>query len=138
MNTNIRWQQRLANFSKALMQLEKAVILSKERPLSDLEEQGLIQSFEFTLELAWNVLKDYFAYQGNPDINGSRDASREAFRRGLIQDGEGWMEMIKSRNQSSHTYNEEIAEGIAEKISSTYYLLFKDLEEKMNQLKDES
>jgi nucleotidyltransferase substrate binding protein (TIGR01987 family) len=117
--------------------LELAVELSKERPLSNLEEQGLIQTFEFTHELAWNVLKDYFAFQGNPDITGSRDASREAFRRGLIEDGEGWMEMIKSRNQSSHTYNQEIAEGIAEKIANSYISLFLDLEVKMNQLKNE-
>lgn len=137
MNTKIRWQQRFTNFSKALRQLELAVELSKERPLSNLEEQGLIQAFEFTHELAWNVLKDYFAFQGNPDITGSRDASREAFRRGLIEDGEGWMEMIKSRNQSSHTYNQEIAEGIAEQIANSYISLFLDLEVKMNQLKDE-
>jgi nucleotidyltransferase substrate binding protein (TIGR01987 family) len=132
MNTKIRWKQRLTNFSKALRQLENAVNLSKERQLSDLEEQGLIQAFEFTHELAWNVLKDFFAYQGNPDITGSRDASREAFRKGLIKDGEGWMEMIKSRNQSSHTYNQEIAEGIAEKITNTYFGLFLELEKKMN------
>lgn len=137
MNTQIRWQQRLANFSKALRQLENAANLSKERPLSDLEEQGLIHAFEFTHELAWNVLKDYFAFQGNPDITGSRDASREAFRKGLIRDGDGWMEMIKSRNQSSHTYNQEIAEGIADKIVNSYFSLFLDLENKMNQLKDE-
>ncbi|SEF46462.1 Nucleotidyltransferase substrate binding protein like [Algoriphagus boritolerans DSM 17298 = JCM 18970] len=79
MNTKIRWQQRLTNYSKALRQLERAVALSRERELSDLEEQGLIQAFEFTHELAWNVLKDFFAFQGNPDITGSRDASREAF-----------------------------------------------------------
>ncbi len=137
MNTKIRRQQRFTNFSKAIRQLELAVELFKERPLSNLEEQGLIQAFEFTHELAWNVLKDYFAFQGNPDITGSRDASREAFRRGLIEDGEGWMEMIKSRNQSSHTYNQEIAEEIAEKIASSYISLFLDLEVKMNQLKDE-
>lgn len=138
MNTKIRWQQRLTNFSKALRQLELAVELSKERPLSNLEEQGLIQSFEFTHELAWNVLMDYFAFQGNPNITGSRDASREAFRKGLIKDGDGWMEMIKSRNQSSHTYNEEIADGIASKISTLYFELFKELEEKMTQLIDEN
>jgi hypothetical protein len=81
-NTKIRWKQRLTNYSKALRQLARAVMLSKERELSELEEQGLIQAFEFTHELAWNVLKDYFAFQGNPEISGSRDASREVFRRG--------------------------------------------------------
>lgn len=130
----IRWYQRLKNFCKPLSQLESAVMLSKQRKLSALEEQGLIQAFEFTHELTWNVLKDYFAFQGNPDITGSRDASRKAFRRGLIQEGDGWMEMIKSRNQSSHTYNQEVADDISEKIINSYFGLFKDFERKMNSL----
>lgn len=134
---DIRWHQRLSNYSKALKQLKKAVLLSKERALSDLEEQGLIQAFEFTHELAWNVLKDYFADQGNPNITGSRDASREAFRQGIIYNGDGWMEMIKSRNQSSHTYNQDIAEDIAGKIVDTYCDLFGELEAKLNELKSQ-
>ena len=85
-------------------QLGNAVAASRQRPLFELEKQGLIQTFEFTHELAWNVMKDYFAWQGNPAITGSRDTAREAFQKGLIEDGEGWMEMIKSRNQTSHTY----------------------------------
>lgn len=100
-----RWEQRLENFSKALKQLENAVLLAEERELSDLEKQGLIQAFEFTHELAWNVMKDYFFFQDNISIIGSRDATREAFSIKLIQDGEGWLEMIKSRNKTSHTYN---------------------------------
>ena len=121
---DIRWEQRLRNYSTALAQLTKAVELAGQRPLTDLEKQGLIQAFEFTHELAWNVMKDYFAYQGNPAITGSRDAIRESFNKGLVTDGEGWMEMIKSRNQSSHTYNQKVAEEIADKIVSCYYSLF--------------
>jgi len=135
---DIRWQQRLSNFSKALAQLESAVNLSSQRPLSQLEKQGLIQAFEFTHELAWNLLKDYFTYQGTSNITGSRDASREAFNKQLINDGEGWMEMIKSRNQSSHTYNQATADEIAQKIIERYYPLFRQLEEKMEQLKSTS
>lgn len=135
MEQDMRWHQRLENYSKALRQLEKAVILSKGRELSDLEEQGLIQAFEFTHELSWNLLKDYLIFQGNSSITGSRDATREAFRLGLISDGENWMEMIKSRNQSSHTYNESIAEEISTKITEHYYQLFKELEEKMYEFK---
>lgn len=135
MEQDMRWHQRLENYSKALGQLKKAVALSKERELSDLEEQGLIQAFEFTHELSWNLLKDYLVFQGNSSITGSRDATREAFRLGLISDGENWMEMIKSRNQSSHTYNEGIAEEISTKITANYYPLFKELEEKMYEFK---
>jgi len=121
---DIRWQQRLANYSKALEQLGNAIATSQQRPLSELEKQGLIQAFEFTHELAWNVMKDYFAWQGNPAITGSRDAAREAFQKGLVGDGEGWMEMIKSRNQTSHTYQQKIADEIAGKIIEQYFPLF--------------
>lgn len=134
MNLDIRWHQRLENFSKALLQLESAVMLSKQRKLSALEEQGLIQAFEFTHELAWNLMRDYFYYQGNNEITGSRDATREAFKMGLVQNGEAWMEMIKSRNQSSHTYNQEVADEISEKIIASYFELFTDFERKMNSL----
>lgn len=127
---DIRWQHRFKNFGKAIALLQEAVNLTKERSLTELEEQGLIQRFEFTHELAWNVLKDYFEDQGNTLITGSRDA----FNKSLIEDGEGWMEMIKSRNQSSHTYNEEVAEEIIDKIIHQYNDLFSDLYIKMKPL----
>ena len=132
---DIRWQQRLANYTKALEQLGNAVATRQQRPLSELEKQGLIQAFEFTHELAWNVMKDYFAYQGNPAITGSRDAAREAFQKGLIEDGEGWMEMIKSRNQTSHTYQQKIADEIAGLIVERYFPLFQGFLRKMDSLK---
>lgn len=122
--TDIRWEQRLANFTRALASLSAGVELARVRQLSDLEKQGLIQAFEFTHELAWNVMKDYFAYQGNPGITGSRDAVREAFNKGLIGDGDGWMNMIRSRNQTSHTYNQAVADEIADAIVQIYAPLF--------------
>ena len=128
---DIRWQQRFENFLKAFSLLEKAVLQYKETGLSDLEKQGLIQRFEFTHELAWNVLKDYFDYQGNTSITGSRDATREAFNKAIIMDGEGWMEMIKSRNKSSHTYNEDTANEILKNVVEWYYDLFLAFKDKM-------
>lgn len=131
---DVRWKQRLANYRRALTQLSAAVDLAETRPLSELERQGLIQAFEFTHELAWNVIKDYFAYQGNTAITGSRDAAREAFHQGLVEDGEGWMEMIQSRNQTSHTYNERVAAEIAIRITGRYYRLFRQFLERMEEL----
>ena len=132
---DIRWVQRLSNFTKALDQLEKAVFLSRERELSDLEEQGLIKAFEYTHELAWNVMKDYFQYQGNVEIRGSRDAIREAFQNGIIEDGETWMETINSRVRTVHSYNEKTADDIADKIVNKYYALFSAFKLKMQNLK---
>src|SRR5882757_11316546 len=87
---DILWQQRLANYKKAVRQLQSAIVLSEQRELSQLEKQGLIQAFEFTHELAWNLLKDYLQDQGNQNIKGSKDAVREAFKVDLITDGEQW------------------------------------------------
>lgn len=132
--TDIRWQQRLDNYSTALRQLESAVEIAKARPLSDLEKQGMIQAFEFTHELAWNVMKDYFEYQGRPGITGSRDAAREAFQKGLVEAGDVWMEMIKSRNQTSHTYNKKTADEIVERVQIYYFPAFISFERKMKSL----
>lgn len=131
MEEDIRWKQRFSNYIKALNQLQKFI---DKGDLNELEEQGLIQAFEFTHELAWNVMKDYFEYQGNTSITGSRDATREAFQRNLIVNGSQWMEMIKSRNQSSHTYNETTAHEIREQVFNFYFDLFVEFKNKINTL----
>lgn len=87
MTEDTRWKQRFQNYTKALQPLQRAVALSEQRALSELEQQGLIQGFEFTHELAWNVLKDYLQEKGISDLIGSRDATRAAFKNGLIEDG---------------------------------------------------
>ncbi|WP_292992772.1 nucleotidyltransferase substrate binding protein [Nitrosomonas sp.] len=130
-NLDIRWQQRFANYKKALLQLQSAVDLSKQRALSQLEKQGVIQAFEFTHELAWNMLKDFLRDQGNQNIKGSKDATREAFKVELISDGEQWMAMIQSRNISSHTYDERTAELLVDTIIRNYYPLFVTLKTEM-------
>ncbi|MER0171076.1 MAG: nucleotidyltransferase [Nitrosomonas sp.] len=130
-NLDIRWQQRFASYQKALLQLQGAVELSSQRALTSLEKQGVIQAFEFTHELAWNMLKDFLQDQGNQTIKGSKDATREAFKVELISDGEQWMAMIQSRNISSHTYDERIAERLVEVIIRDYYPLFIALKTEM-------
>ena len=131
---DIRWKQRLGNYVRALDQLVAAVVVMRERPLSSLEQQGLIKAFEFTHELAWNVMKDFFEYQGTMGITGSRDAIREAFRRGLVTNGDEWMATIGSRNLSSHTNDEETAHQLAGTVASRYLPLFKALAERMGEL----
>jgi nucleotidyltransferase substrate binding protein (TIGR01987 family) len=123
-NPDVRWRQRFHSFCKAFDQLSEASDLAKHRSLSDLEQQGLIKAFEFTHELAWNTLKDFLESRGALNLYGSKDATREAFARGLIENGEEWMAMIQSRNLSSHTYNEETANEIAEAILNSFVAEF--------------
>ena len=119
---DVRWRQRLENYGRALSALERAVALAGSRPLSELEQQGLIQAFEFTHELSWLLLKDFLVDQGVSGISGSRDAVREAVVRELLPAGTEttWMAMIRSRNLTSHTYNPALALEIANLIVSQY------------------
>lgn len=134
---DIRWHQRLANYSKALFRLSGAIeAMANVENFAhlDLMKEGLIQRFEFTQELAWKLLKDYLEYQGPIEIRGSRDAFRQALIAGLI-DEEAWLDTIKARNLTSHTYDDEVADEVYTAIVDTYYPLMKRLEKKMNKFK---
>ncbi|HKJ43031.1 MAG TPA: nucleotidyltransferase substrate binding protein [Sunxiuqinia sp.] len=123
-NQDIRWHQRFGNFNKAFNQLER--FLSKE-DLNEMEEQGLIKAFEYTYELSWKTLQDLLKEKGYLDVVGPRPVIEQSFQDGYIVDGKGWMEMHKSRNLTSHTYDEKTAEEIVDAIRSTYFNLLKKL-----------
>ncbi len=129
---DIRWIQRFNNFVKALNQLTKFINAGE---LNELEKQGLIQSFEYTHELAWKTIKDFLEDQGVQEIYGSKNATREAFKLGLLENGEVWMDMIKSRNLTSHTYNEDTTEKITHSIVGKYFEQFNLIYEKFSTLK---
>jgi nucleotidyltransferase substrate binding protein (TIGR01987 family) len=134
MTEDIRWIQRLQNWNRALAQLSRFM---EREELNELEEQGLIQSFEYNHELAWNTLKDFLTDQGFADLFGSKNVSRKAFEVELVDDGQVWLDMIKSRNLSSHTYNEEITRKIVTAIIDNYYNSFCRLNAKLNQLAEQ-
>ena len=135
-DTDVRWHQRLQSFRRAYSRLSDGAHIAEQRELSPLEKQGLIQAFEFTHELAWNVLKDYLESQGLEGVIGSKGATREAFKNGLLADGEVWMDMIKSRNQTSHTYNEETANEITAAILTRYCAQFSQFQTRFSQLEE--
>jgi nucleotidyltransferase substrate binding protein (TIGR01987 family) len=137
---DIRWKQRLENYKKALGKLSEAVeFVSDKNNLSNtaiinISKAGLIQCFEFTMELAWNVMKDYLTEDGVKHLNGSKDAIRNAFSYGLIDDGQLWIDMLGDRNLVSHTYNENVANNLANDIIYHYYPLFVKFGKKMEEL----
>ena len=129
---DVRWLQRFSNFRKALKKLGEVVTYSTQNELSELEQEGLIQRFEYTYELAWKTLQDLFKEKGYEDAIGPNPVLKRAFSDGFITDGEGWQKMKESRQLSSHTYNPDTAEEIARLVVDTYYPLFRELEEKLN------
>ena len=130
-NKDIRWIQRFNNYKKALARLTSAIELNEERPLSDLEEQGLIQGFEFTFDMGWKTLRDFVVEQG---YEGEREKPIpvivEAATKGIINE-KSWRLMYQSRNKTSHAYDEETANEVAENIIQVYHNLFIQLETRL-------
>lgn len=128
MTADVRWQQRFSNFCRALEQLDD---FFEPPELNEREQQGLIKAFEYSYELGWNTLRDLLRSQGNTELLGSRDTLREAFRLGLLSDGESWMLMIQDRNLTAHTYNRATAEAIARNIRERYRPCFHKLRDRL-------
>lgn len=132
-NNDIRWQQRFNNYKKALAKLGEVAASNSVDDLSDLEKEGMIQRFEYTFELAWKTLQDLLAYKGYQGIAGPNPVLEQALQDGYIDDEKVWRNMKKSRELTSHTYNSETADDIAENIVNSYYSSLLALEEKLEQ-----
>lgn len=127
MNEN-KLKYKLEDFQKALKKLE--IALEKDAHLDELYLDGTIQRFEFVYELSWKLMKSYLEYQGI-EVVSPRETFREGFKDGIIHDATEWINLMINRNRTSHTYNEETAWDIYDKIKNEYINLFKDFEKEM-------
>lgn len=121
---DIRWKQRFSNYRKAFLQLER---FSAKKTLNELEEQGLIQAFEYTYELAWKTLQDFFKDRGYQETVGPRLVIELAISTGVVKNGDVWMRIFKHRNLSTHTYDEKTAQELIMSIRAEYVSAFKQL-----------
>lgn len=131
---DIRWLQRFDSYKNALAKLASVTeTVSSPSDLSELEQSGLIQWFEFTYELAWKVMQDLLEYKGYEFMKGPNGTLREAFADGLIGDQDEWRQMAKDRTLMSHTYDEDDAKRVVEQIFTTYYPLLKKLKKTLEE-----
>ena len=119
MNNEIRWQQRFQNFERAFKQFSE-IADADLNALSNLEKEGFIRRFEYTIELAWKTLKDYLLENGF-DVNSPKEVFRQAFQNETLVDGEIWMDALKKRNLTSHTYNEVILNDTLDFLQQDFY-----------------
>ncbi|MBU0507152.1 MAG: nucleotidyltransferase substrate binding protein [bacterium] len=124
MATDVRWKQRFESFGQALERLEEAL---EQEAWKELEQDGVIKRFEFTFELAWKTLQDFYEFEGLLNIHGPKQVLKQAFHDGLIADGEGWIEILKDRNLMAHTYDAEASQSLFEKIRNKYFQALCDL-----------
>ena len=117
-----RWLYRFDNFERAFLLLREVMQIIQERKLSPLEQEGVIQRFEYTWELTWKVLKDYLEYSGIVfDIIAPRSVIKEAIAAKVIDNGDIWMDALDSRNKMYHTYSYKDFEKIITSIEKNYY-----------------
>jgi len=124
-------KELLDDFSKALKRLEEALTedLSKGNIIID----GAIQRFEFTFELSWKLTKAVLNHTGI-EAASPRAVIKEAFKANVMENGEGWIDMLEDRNKTSHIYDEEQAIDIYKKIKKNHFPLLKNLEKSINEL----
>lgn len=120
-----RVTEKLRSYRQALARLEEALAEEPDQFLYD----ATIQRFEFTYELAWKLLKALIEYKGGDTVRFPRDVFKEAYAKGVLKNGETWLDMLNDRNLSSHTYNQEIALEIYQRIKEKYFAEFKELAE---------
>ena len=114
-------QNKNANFAQVVKRLNEANIAYRSDPKNDLYQDALIKRFEFTFELGWKSLREFLFSQGyQPELPSPKGVFAFAYREGILQDEALWLDMLDSRNLTSHDYGREISEEIAEKISSRF------------------
>ena len=127
---DVRWKQRFQNFDRAFLLLRSAFDDRTLQDFSDLEQEGIIQRFEFTFELAWKTIKDYLQDNGviiSPVT--PRAVIKEAFSAGILNDGQVWIDMMLHRNILSHNYDFSKFKIVLEAISTNYLEAFEALHE---------
>ena len=130
-------KNKFKSYQTALERLREAINIYKNDNHPVLLD-GTIQRFEFTVELAWKLLKEYLESEKFGEFNSPKAVVKEAFKIGLLEDGEIWLDMLDDRNLTSHTYDEETAKEIYRNIISKYEEQFIKLENKIEEvIKDE-
>lgn len=122
---DIRWKQRFQNYEKAFKRLSHAIEVVKSAPDDDLLQSGLVQTYEYTFELAWKTLKDYLTLEGF-EVRSPRETIRQGFQSGYIMNGEDWLQTLADRNLTTYIYDDEIIAQVLSDIFERYFFLLQD------------
>jgi nucleotidyltransferase substrate binding protein (TIGR01987 family) len=125
----IRWKQRLSNYREALNTVLE--LRPKYKTLSPLEQDGLLQRFEYTFELAWKVMQDYLLETGYKGLKGPRNVIKQMGQDDLLNPFV-WEEIMQTRNRLSHIYDEEVSRDLFESIINNFIPALEEFEKKMS------
>ena len=136
-----RWQQRFENFDRAYLRFAEAIKggIEQVSRLSDLEKTGVVKHFEFTFQLAKDVLSDYLLDAGFPqdEIRGPKYVIRKSFQEGYIREGEVWIEALTFRNKAAHVYSSDILQEVLCFACNKFFPVSRDMRSYFKQEYDE-
>lgn len=121
-----KFDEKTQKLCEAFNRLEEAVSEYEKYALTSVRD-GVIQRFEFCVELAWKSAREYLYEQGFVDLNSPKEVMKTAFSSGIIDDGDVWVNILNSRNLTSHVYDEATANKIFDDIKNVYLNEFKKL-----------
>lgn len=124
-NQDIRWKQRFQNYEKAFNRLSRAIEIVRITPDDDLLQFGLVQTYEYTFELAWKTLKDYLEMEGFL-LRSPRETIRQGFQSGYITNAEDWLQALADRNLTVHIYDDEIIARVLKDIYERYFFILQE------------
>ena len=123
----MRWQQRFENFSNAYATFSRVIKAYEADKNDEITQMALVQSYEFTIELAWKTLKDYLENEGYDEVKNAKQTIRQAVQAELLHNAEAWMEAIEMRNKTSHVYNKAILQELVIFVDTQFYPMVSDL-----------
>lgn len=124
-NQDIRWKQRFQNYEKAFGRLVRAIEVVKATPDDDLLQSGLVQTYEYTFELAWKTLKDYLESEGFL-LRSPRETIRQGFQSGFIANAEDWLQALADRNLIDHIYDDEVMARVLKDVFERYFFILQE------------
>lgn len=125
-------EDRITQYENALLKLKEAIEIYNNDN-KNIYVDAMIQRFEFTVELAWKMLKEYLIYEKLGEFSSPRSVIKESFKQNMIDNGELWLDIIDDRNLTSHTYDELTANRIKDNIINKY---LKEFELLLDTIKD--
>ncbi len=133
MNDKPRWQYRFDNFKRAYVLLQEICDRYNQEELEQIAKEGMIQRFEFCMELSWKTIKDYMEYKNfvfDTIVPGT--VIKEAYAAKIISNGEDWLRALDDRNKMSHTYDFKKFNEVIERVSKRYIKCFSELYERLS------
>ncbi|MDR2172373.1 MAG: nucleotidyltransferase substrate binding protein [Planctomycetaceae bacterium] len=122
-NDDSRWRLRFSNFERAYFTFCRLIKRYEKDSGDEVVLIAIVHAFEFTYEIAWNLLRNYLKEEGHGEANGSKQTIRLAFKAGIIQeqDIEQWMDAIKNRNLTNSIYDQTILQDLIDFLVKNFF-----------------